>query len=239
MKKMLLVLCALVTVASGVAMVSAYEAHVVNVTAHVENAIELRNLGVGPHYEHEFGTVFPEEWLLKRFKIHTSSSFCSWDQNRYDGKTTRYFDYKLYVLGKDGFEWLGDALYFTVDWQGMHTSLPIPSSYWPGPDDPGADDMKWVGEGLANPHQKPTQPILVLSGRVDKKYTLYHEIIMGLDVPVFEYYWNEHTDVDSKPSGKDSPTVVIDKEDDSDRWAPGGVDLGAEIKIQLTNIDFN
>ena len=56
-KKVLLGLAALLMVSSGVAMVSAYEAHTVNVTAHVENAIALSpqagwDLG-------QFGTVFP------------------------------------------------------------------------------------------------------------------------------------------------------------------------------------
>jgi hypothetical protein len=239
MKKVLLVLSAIITVASGVAMVSAYEAHVVNVTAHVEQAIELRNFdNYGPNYHYDFGTVFPEEWLLKRFQVHTSSSFCgtSAQQNRHDGSTTRYFDYTLYVKAKDGYEWLGDALYFTVDWQNQDPSRPKPTSYWLGPGDPGADNMTWVGATMANPSQKPTNPIPILSGRVDKNYILYDEIIMALDVPVFEYYWNEHTDVPEKPSGKDRPTVVIDKEDDPNRWAPGGVDLGAEIKIQITHI---
>jgi predicted porin len=39
MKKAILILAALMLVASGVAAVSAYEAHVVNVRSHVENAI--------------------------------------------------------------------------------------------------------------------------------------------------------------------------------------------------------
>jgi hypothetical protein len=60
---------------------------------------------------------------------------------------------------------------------------------------------------------------------------------MGLDVPVFEGYWNALTDVDPKPSGKDMPTVVIEK-DDTDRHHPGGVLLGAELKIQVTKIGY-
>ncbi len=55
MKKILLGLSALVMVLSGVAMVSAYEAHLINVTAHVENALEVDTTPI------DFGTVFPEE----------------------------------------------------------------------------------------------------------------------------------------------------------------------------------
>jgi len=230
---MLLVLFAIVTVTSGVAMVSAYEAHMVNVTAHIENAMYLGGLGQlegGSHYSHDFGTVFPEEWLLKRFTVRTSTSFCGPGNKRMKG-----IDYSLYVVPKDGYKWLGDALYFTVAWDlAGNPAYPQPSHYWAGPGDPGADDMKWVGEGLANPEDKPATPINVLSGGLLKPDLLSQEIIMGLDVPVFRDFWNEYTDVDEKPSGKSSPTVVIEKDDE--RHIPTGVDLGAEIKIQIIEI---
>ena len=53
-KKILLGLVAVVAVAGGVAALSAYEAHVINVTAHIENALYV-------HPEsRDFGTVFPQ-----------------------------------------------------------------------------------------------------------------------------------------------------------------------------------
>jgi hypothetical protein len=64
-----------------------------------------------------------------------------------------------------------------------------------------------------------------------KKKTLW----VGLDVPVFEGYYNEDTDIASKPSGLSKPTVEI-KKSDTARWHPDGVDLGAEIKVQVTNV---
>jgi hypothetical protein len=60
-------------------------------------------------------------------------------------------------------------------------------------------------------------------------------ITIGLDVPVFEGYWNSLTDVDPKPSGLSAPTVVI-LESDTDRYFPDGIDLGVDIKIQVTRI---
>jgi hypothetical protein len=56
-------------------------------------------------------------------------------------------------------------------------------------------------------------------------------------VPVFDGYYNENTDVPTKPSGKDAPTVII-MEGES-RYPTDmdlGVDLGADIKIQVTRI---
>jgi hypothetical protein len=66
-------------------------------------------------------------------------------------------------------------------------------------------------------------------------------IVIGLDVPVFEDYYNPLTDMlqedgtyAKKPSGLDDPTVIIAKDDP--RWDPEGVDLGVDLKIQVTNI---
>jgi len=68
-KKIALGLGVLVVAVAGVVAMSAFEAHVINVTAHVENA-----LSVDPH-ELDFGTVFPQEYLEKSFTISLSESF--------------------------------------------------------------------------------------------------------------------------------------------------------------------
>ncbi len=63
---------ALVTVAvvvAGAAAFSAYEAHIVNVTATIENALSV-NTG-----DMAFGTVFPQEYLLKDMNVQLSDSF--------------------------------------------------------------------------------------------------------------------------------------------------------------------
>ena len=54
---------------AGVAAISAYEAHVINVTAHIENALAVQTRAL------EFGTVFPQEYLEKTFDISLSTSF--------------------------------------------------------------------------------------------------------------------------------------------------------------------
>ncbi len=69
MRKIALTLLGVVAVAGGVAAVSAYEAHVINVTAHIENALTV------DAKELVFGTVFPQEYVTKDFNVTLSSSF--------------------------------------------------------------------------------------------------------------------------------------------------------------------
>ena len=68
-KKIILGLAAAVVVAGGVAGMSAYEAHIINVTAHIENALAVSTEAL------DFGTVFPQEYLERDFTINLSSSF--------------------------------------------------------------------------------------------------------------------------------------------------------------------
>ena len=68
-QKIILSLVAVVAVVGGVATMSAYEAHVINVTAHIENALTANTTPI------EFGTVFPQEYLEKQFDVKLSSSF--------------------------------------------------------------------------------------------------------------------------------------------------------------------
>ena len=236
MKKALLVLGAVAMVFSGVAAVSAYEAHTVNITAHVENAIALSTPTDWGGYYGSFGTVFPEEFLWKDLQVRVSTSFC-WmpDQQR-----VKDIDYQIWVdrlpRAVGYYPWLGDALAFSID------------------GDSGlGDGEEWAWVGNAWP-----PPIMVTSGSLSKQDNVapfYTDstppplnwmddgkdiIRVGLDVPVFIEYWNEVTDKalnDPKPSGKDVPTVVIDEGDP--RYDPDGDDLitlGAKIIIQITNI---
>ena len=68
-KKILLGLGAMLAVVAGVAALSAFEAHVINVTAHIENALNVDNYGL------DFGTVFPQENLFENFTVSLSDSF--------------------------------------------------------------------------------------------------------------------------------------------------------------------
>ena len=73
-KKIVLGLLAVVVVAGGVAGFSAYEAHVINVTAKIENALTVDTTPI------EFGTVFPQEYLEKEILISLSGSFLAQDR---------------------------------------------------------------------------------------------------------------------------------------------------------------
>jgi|SRR3989344_1764801 len=73
MKKILFGLAAFALVIATVPMFAAFEAHVINVTAKIENA-----LSVTPS-EIKFGTVFPEEVLHKPVTVTLSSSFAAED----------------------------------------------------------------------------------------------------------------------------------------------------------------
>jgi len=68
-KKIVLGLGALLVAVAGVAAMSAYEAHVINVTAHIENALAVSAEAL------DFGTVFPQEELEREFTISLSESF--------------------------------------------------------------------------------------------------------------------------------------------------------------------
>ena len=89
------------------AMFAAFEAHVVNVTAHIENA-----LAVSPQ-EVEFGTVFPQEYLEKDFEIELSKSFM--DAFYSDDQRVQFVNYKIVSKPKC---WNNDSknpLYAPVD----------------------------------------------------------------------------------------------------------------------------
>lgn len=76
MKKILLSLGAVTAVLVGASMFAAFEAHVVNVTARIENALFV------PVKEIQFGTVFPQEQLDRFVGVSLSQSFL--DEDRVD-----------------------------------------------------------------------------------------------------------------------------------------------------------
>src|SRR3990167_3363739 len=69
MKKLLLGLAAAGTALAMVPLFAAFEAHVINVTARIENALNV------PLQELTFGTVFPQEMLDREFDVRLSDSF--------------------------------------------------------------------------------------------------------------------------------------------------------------------
>src|SRR3989344_673872 len=76
MKKVLLGLGAAGITLAMIPLFAAFEAHVVNVTARIENALEV------PLSHLDFGTVFPQEVLFKELPVRLSGSFMT--ENRVD-----------------------------------------------------------------------------------------------------------------------------------------------------------
>src|SRR3989338_5643579 len=74
MKKILMGLAATGTAIAMVPLFAAFEAHVINVTARIENALQVSTKAI------EFGTVFPQEELDQQFEVELSDSFLSEDR---------------------------------------------------------------------------------------------------------------------------------------------------------------
>ena len=260
MKKVLLIIAGLVMVASGVAAVSAYEAHMVNVTAHVENALQLTYNNVSDDtapIHIGMGTVFPQEWIKEHVTIALSDSF--FDEDAVDNLTYELWaEWKpipgdadpypncvvLLPTGSGGADesyycWLGEGLWVGTDrgkdWPddlyGIPTADPVTGDC---PD--GGPALGAVGDlGLVGPEPTNMAVLIPGVGGVLDKTNVSITMGIGLDVPVFEKFYNEHTDICPKPSHRDSPTWII-LESDTDRYLPTGVDLGLDLKVQVTDI---
>src|SRR3989344_1115411 len=73
-KKIVIGLAALGTAVALVPLFAAFEAHVINVTAKIENALSVSST------ELDFGTVFPQEELDQQFDVQLSNSFLAEDR---------------------------------------------------------------------------------------------------------------------------------------------------------------
>jgi hypothetical protein len=221
MRKVILVLAAIVLVASGVAAVSAYEAHVVNVKATVENALQVSTDNV------DFGVVFPEEWLSEHFSVNFSDSFCQ--QERVNAvNITVWAEWKLLSDNNTPdpaddtyYPWLGEALYIEFD-----------SVYgYIGP----AIDPAPSAQPALDANGEQIQGTITKGGDPDS-YTIY----VWLDVPVFEEFYNGLTDVPDKPRAEwadlaaniscDVPSMILPL------GTPQGIEMGVDLKIQVVDI---
>jgi hypothetical protein len=173
-KKILLGAIAMVIVAGGVAAMSAYEAHVINVTAHIENALKV----MPTTGELVFGTVFPQEYHEKRVWVTTSESFCESDQRR-----VLNIDYKIVQKPKC----VNDAgQYAPVDWAthkcpDSYTKMPFLCPYLSKTPIDG-DLEPYDDYGVLAFHD----PLAVATGTINKFEDLQDEWIIDLAVPCFE-----------------------------------------------------
>jgi hypothetical protein len=224
MKKAIFILAALMMLVSSVAAVSAYEAHLINVTAHVENALTVNTANVS------FGTVFPQEYIKYHRSIRLSDS-----ANTTLGEAPGDLDsveYGIYAEWKpvpagltptpvvlDGsdeyYSWLGEWL-----WVGLDASQ-----------DPFfITGLTWVGAAPSGPPGATAGPIVTGNLTANNKSDLLGIAILA---PVFENYYNALTD--TKPGWWPSQWQPIPNTDP--RHVPDGVDLGLDLKIQVTKIN--
>ncbi len=234
MKKVILITSALLMVVSGVAAVSAYESHLINVTAHVENALAVDTAAI------DFGTMFPEEFLVQHRDINLSTSaiaekpvdpedpqpgdldyvevqaYAEWKLDP-AADTTADPNHVPDVIGTDGkdyYAWMGECLFVGFDVSDPNLD---------------GDDFVNVGAALAVP---PSAQAILSTFKLDGVTTV--QLAVALDTPVFAGYYNALTDVDLKQNGLSVPSWIIPKTDP--RWIPGGVDLGLDLKVQVIDI---
>jgi hypothetical protein len=244
LKKAILIVAALMLVASGVAAVSAYEAHVINVKAHVENALEV---GIqGEPTEINFGVMFPEEWnkIKRRIGLSTSAEdelgtevgdltrvefklFAEWKAIPQDPAPTPYPEPVVDIGNVDYYAWIGEWLWVAYPAATQNPGVPMADpSEWTNVGSAPAGMAKEIGDGTAV-YQLPTAA---------GDYAEFLDVLFL--APCFEGYYNEHTDI--KPDwwptkwATPGPWPLILKGDA--RWIPAGVDLGCDLKVQVVNI---
>jgi hypothetical protein len=214
MKKVIFLVAALLTVFSGIAAVTAYEGHAVDVKAHVENALMVET------YEVNFGTVFPEADLETQFRVGLSESFVK--QERYS--TVKYNMYWEPKPIEQGYTDLDKDGYFEAIWP----SIAVQND---GVDFP-IKDYKDMGNGIMYIGKA------TLSDTAEDACDTIHFI---LTPPVFEGYYNAATDA---LIGMPVPAILEEGEFYvTEETAVCGfkanvphADLGSNFKIQVTGI---
>jgi hypothetical protein len=228
LKKAVLIVSALLLVVSGVAAVSAYEGHLVDIKAHVENAIGVDT------YELDFGTSFPQEQREEDLLFGLSNSFMDVNQTRVSSVT-----YELYWELKPVGEHDPEPLYLDAYFQPLNPFLYV---YFLNPDGdtidstaaktvPAAGAAVKFGEGTL---AKTVPSVPAMDDCMDGLHFTFY-------VPVFEGYYNEITD--PKPDYsymlKEGEFVTVNETicNSFEAEVPHA-DLGINLKIQVTGFGY-
>ena len=219
-KKFLLTLLAGFVFVVSLPLMAAYEAHVINVTAHIENALK-----VSPD-EIVFETVFPQEYHEKRIWVTTSSSFCEGDQRR-----VLNIDYKI-VQKPKCVNSAGE--YAPVD----HATHECPVGYAEMPllcpflsKTPVYEDSEPYKDYGVPAFHDPSDPASIATGTINKDYDLADEWIIDLAVPCFEGYCAQDWPAFVKSHNPDADPKLYELIGD-----PNGTDLGCDLWIEVTRI---
>ncbi len=232
-KKIILGLAAAGTALAMLPLFAAFEAHVINVTAHIENAlsvpIEDREL--------QFGTVFPQEEFDKTFQLSLSSSFL--EQERLD-------DVEYVIRQKPKCTTASSTLpqfgLVTEDGQGnfvcedeenydmMPLLCPYLSKHDGDPED-GNDTGLNAFHGLPGPWTLSTTLAYQAFGKLvqsDEDFT--DSWIIDLKVPCFKgscaQDWDEFVETESASSTINANDYMADPEDEEKLF---GCDLWIEV----------
>jgi len=237
MKKGLLIVGALAIVVASIPLFAAYEAHVINVTAHIENALRVSPIGG----ELAFGTVFPQEYREQSMHITTSDSFCEPDQRR-----VLTIDYKIVQKPKCECD-LWDPEDIPASEQacpdGQHQPVgyddhQCPSGYTAMPSlcpylskHPAyADDAPYEDFGIDAFHD-PEDPANIATGTIDKDWDKNDEWIIDLAVPCFEGHcaqdWGEFVALYNDSVNPDDYILPYELE---------GKDFGCDLWVEVTDI---
>lgn len=226
-KKTLLSITALVVVVSGVVALSAYEAHVINVTAKIENALKVLPIT----NKLEFGTVFPQEYLAKIISITSSQSFCESDQTR-----VMSIDYEIVQKPKpiwpqsalcgQYFDSIEDARAYCHDSDPLDLDCCYPSmcAYLSKlPADTPADQAPYDDQGVPAFHD-PNDPSSIAVGTINKIDDLQDDWKIDLPVPCFEGLCSQ-----------DWPAFVARHNPNAN---PGDYELPAELESEIFGCDL-
>ena len=221
-KKIILSLIAVVVVFGGVAAMSAYEAHVINVTAHIENALKVLPFSK----ELVFGAVFPQEYMEKPIWITTSESFCEGDQRR-----VLNIDYKIVQKPKciNAAGEYAPVDYDTHQCPDTYTEMPSLCPYL-SKTPKYIDPSPYTDYGVPAFHN-PEDPSSVAVGTINKDEDLMDEWTIDLVVPCFEGYCSQ-----------DWPAFVASHNPDADPrdyeavGDPMGTTFGCDLWVEVTDI---
>jgi hypothetical protein len=217
-KKILLVLVAVLVVAGGVAALSAFEAHVINVTAHIENALK-----VTPNAPIAFGTVFPQEYFERNLFVTTSQSFCEGDQRR-----VLNIDYKI-VQKPKCVNAAGQYIpvnYWNEECPDGYTKMPLLCPFL-SKTPVYEDDPPYTDYGVPAFHG----PDAVATGTINKDEDLLDEWIIDLAVPCFEGYCSQDYD-----EFVHSHNPLADPHDFEAQGNPTGTNFGCDLWFEVTDI---
>lgn len=173
-KQLVLSVIGIMVVVGGVAALSAWESHVINVTAHIENALK-----VIPPTGFSYGTVFPQEYKQKTISITTSESFCKPDQRR-----VLSIDYKITQKPKciNAAGQITSVDYATEECPADYTEMPSLCPFL-------SKTPKYIDEAPYTDHGVPAfhdPATAIATGTINKDHDILDEWIIDLATPCFK-----------------------------------------------------